>query len=118
MPDLLNLGNLALGDQHYEEAVGFYERAEAVGSELTRQNQAQFGIALLKIGRAREAIPRLEAGLATMPDQSPLLLEFLGDAYATADETEKAAEAYTRALLFGRTPALLKKLTTLQNRAK
>jgi len=100
-PDLLNLGNLALVDKKYGEAVEYYEKAGVTASELVRQNEAQFGIALFRLGRYKEAIPHLEAGIAFIPEKSAFLLELLGDAHVAIGEHAAAAEVYRRALLLG-----------------
>ena len=109
-PDLLNLGNLALGDGRYDDAVKYYEKADATASELVRQNEAQFGIALVRVGRYKEAIPRLEEGIAFMPEKSAFLLELLGDAHSAIGEHAAAAETYRRALLLGAKTTVREKL--------
>ncbi|HOE63192.1 MAG TPA: tetratricopeptide repeat protein [Candidatus Sumerlaeota bacterium] len=125
VPDLLNLGNMALGDKKYEEAVQYYQRAAEVGGDLLKQNEAQFGIALYMTGRHREAIPRLVAGVAFMPEKSAALLELLGDSYAAIGAGEEAADAWRMALILGapatvrqKRDGIKKELTSKEKAAK
>lgn len=110
VPDLLNLGNMALGHKKYEEAVQYYQRAADIGGDLLKQNEAQFGIALYMTGRYREAIPRIETGVAYMPEKSAALLELLGDCYAATGGREEAADSWRMALIFGAPASVWQKL--------
>jgi tetratricopeptide (TPR) repeat protein len=110
VPVLLNLGNLALDANNPALAVTYYEQAAKEGGDLLDQNEAQFGIALALLQRYREAIPHLEKGVQTFPQQAPLILEFLGDCYAALGQKDKARETYVKALLFGPKPSLKQKI--------
>ncbi len=111
---LLNLGNLALGMKNPALAVSYYERASKIGGELIQKNQAQYGLALMQLGRFNEAIKHLEKGLSTLPEKAPLILEALGDCYAAIGKKEQAISAYERAQLFGNRLVLSKKISHLK----
>jgi len=111
VPVLLNLGNLALDAKNPALAVSYYERASKEGGKLLDQNEAQYGIALVLLKRYEDAIPHLEKGLETFPQQAPLILEFLGDCYSALGQKDKARETYVKALLFGPKPSLKQKLS-------
>lgn len=93
VPALLNLGNLHLGNGNVLEALKYYRRADEIGGELVKQNEAQYGIALAEAGRYSEAVSHLEAGLSVLPEKAPLILKYLARTYRALGEDVKADEA-------------------------
>ena len=114
VPVLLNLGSLALVSNHPAEAVAYYERAAIIGGNLVQQNQAQYGMALVKLKRYAEAIGHLERSLETQTVKAPYLLELLGDCYVATGQREQAMNKYKQALLFGPKEDLVKKINRLK----
>lgn len=69
------------------------------------ESEIMAGRCLTRIGRAHEAIPRLEAAIATYPDdhvrELALYRSYLGEALARSGETEAAVDQYERSLAAG-----------------
>jgi tetratricopeptide (TPR) repeat protein len=91
--------DLAAKAQRGKEAMaaGRFEEAAALYAEITRALPKEpgmllnLGMALSMAGRAREAVPRLEAALRLRPDLLPASL-FLGAAYVELGEPARAVE--------------------------
>jgi len=96
VPALIKMGELHIQRKEYEKALHSYE-------ELIRQNiklppvHFNAGLALLKMGQPKEALPYLEKAVAQQPGVAYWLLT-LGRAYHKSQELVKALEFYRASL--------------------
>ena len=84
------LGELLVADRRFEEAIPELERAHSLGG--ARYGAAdKLGLALMKVGRARDAIPYLEEAVALRLKASKAP-RYLAEAYAATGERERALD--------------------------
>ncbi len=84
----------------YSEALPIFEKAAGLGKGIPAGRVAAYyqGATLLRLGRAREAIPVLEGVVASGADRAltDTARDTLAQAYASAGETDKAIAAYRK----------------------
>ncbi|NCY21561.1 hypothetical protein EBX31_06360 [bacterium] len=99
-PSLNYLGYMwAERGRNLREALGMIEKA----LELSPGNPAYLDSqawALYRLGHPHEAKPLMEEALRLVPDD-PTLLEHSGDVYASLGDTQRALDAYYKALVVG-----------------
>lgn len=105
---LLNLGNVALQDEHYDEAVDWSLSASRLGEEMSNENQTQAalgnrGVAYFELGDFQRALESFEAArqqaarLGILRDEHKWLARS-ANVYRVAGDSNSAEQAYRQVI--------------------
>lgn len=100
------LGRVFWAQKKYEEAEAAFRKQIEV-TPLNKLLHGNLGLMLIEWRKYKEAVPELEQAIALNPDEAPQYEIGLGSAYTNLGQTQKAIEAFDRAVKLSHEPSTL-----------